>query len=572
MDFGQLFLGFSLFLILAALLLTAMLFVFGLERRTAEIGLLRGVGFSPGYIRRIILGEGFVIVALGTAAGVLGGVVYTKLALHGLATVWSGAVGAAQFRYHAEPVTQAMGAMASLVAALLAMALVQRRQMRRAPVELLAGGGELSSPRSSCRGLWLGTLAGFGALALLPMRNAEAFFGAGACLLMAGIGFSQWWLTRPAESAAAGGFDLQQLGLRNAARRPGRSLATISVLAGGVFLLVAASAFHQDARPDAPGTGGFALYAQSALSVYDDLNSASGRGIFGLSDEIFKGVKIVPVRVRDGDDASCLNLNRAQQPRLLGVAPEAFERYHAFGGEWSLLNQHTADGAVPVIGDEQTVMWALGRKLGDTLPVTDERGQTFPIRIVAVLPASILQGGLVMAEKNFVEKFPSASGYRIFLVDAPHDRAAAAAEELSRGLRNRGLEVVPAWRRLAEFQAVENTYLGIFQALGGLGLLLGTAGLGVVVLRSVMERRGELALMQALGFERRALRRVVLSEHWLLIGTGAALVAVLPEGAALPGGLLAATLAGLAAGGIGFCWLAAYMALRGSLLPALRNE
>ena len=243
----------------------------------------------------------------------------------------------------------------------------------------------------------------------------------------------------------------------------------------------------------------------------------------------------------------------------------------------SSSNQERPVG-LPVIGDEQTVTWALGRKLGDTLPAVDEHRQAFPLRIVAVLPGSILQGGLVMAEKNFIDKFPSTAGYRIFLVDAPHDRAVTVAGELSRGLRNRGLEVVPAWRRLAEFQAVENTYLGIFQALGGLGLLLGTAGLGIVVMRSVMERRGELALMQAVGFDRRALRRLVLSEHWLLIalglfiGTGAALVAVLPEGAALPGGLLTATLAGLLAGGLVFCWLAAWAALRGALLPALRNE
>ena len=578
MDFGQLFLGFSLFLIVAALVLTAMLFVFNLEQRASETGLLRAIGFAPGRVRLLVLGEGFVVAALGTALGIIGGIAYTKLTLRGLETVWRGAVGAAHFRYHAEPATLATGAAASLAAAFLAMVLVQRRQMRRSPVELLAGDSESSSPQARGWGLWLGAAAVGGALALLPMRNAEAFFGAGACLMIAGIGFSQWWLARLAERTSTGEASLAQFGLRNAARRRGRSLTVIGVLASGVFLLVAVNAFHLDSRPDAPGTGGFALFAQSALPLYDDLNSAAGRGVFGLSDEIMKNVRVVPLRVRDGDEASCLNLNRAQQPRLLGVAPEEFERRGAFGGDWSLLGQPTPDGAVPVIGDEQTVTWALGRKLGDTLPVTDERGKTFQIRIVAVLPASILQGGLIMAEKNFVEKFPAGSGYRIFLVDAPQERAAAVAEELSRGLRSRGLEVVPAWRRLAEFQAVENTYLGIFQALGGLGLLLGTAGLGIVVLRSVMERRGELALMQAVGFDQRTLRRLVLSEHWLLItvglfiGTAAAVVAVLPEGAVLLGGLLTATLAGLVAGGLGFCWLAAWMALRGSLLPALRNE
>jgi len=578
MDFGQLFLGFSLFLIVAALLLTAMLFVFNLEQRAAETGLLRAIGFAPGRVRRLVLSEGFVVAVLGAALGVIGGIAYTKLTLRGLETVWRGAVGAAHFRYHAEPATLVTGAVASLLAAFLAMAIVQRRQMRRSPVELLAGERESLSPQARQWGLWLGALAVLGGAALLPLRNAEAFFGAGACLLIAGIGFSQWWLARLAARISAGDTSLAQLGRRNAARRRGRSLTSIGVLASGVFLLVAVSAFHLDARPDAPGTGGFALYAQSALPVYDDLNSAAGREVFGLSEEILKNVRVVPLRVRDGDEASCLNLNRAQQPRLLGVAPEEFERRRAFGGDWSLLDQPAPDGAVPVIGDEQTVTWALGRKLGDTLPVTDEHGQAFPLRIVAVLPGSILQGGLVMAEKNFIEKFPSAAGYRIFLVDAPHDRAGAMAEELSRGLQNRGLEIVPAWRRLAEFQAVENTYLGIFQALGGLGLLLGTAGLGIVVMRSVLERRGELALMQAVGFDRRALRRLVLSEHWLLIalglfiGTGAALVVVLPEGAALPCGLLTATLAGLLAGGFVFCWLAAWAALRGALLPALRNE
>ena len=125
---------------------------------------------------------------------------------------------------------------------------------------------------------------------------------------------------------------------------------------------------------------------------------------------------------------------------------------------------------------------------------------------------------------------------------------------------------------------MENTYLGIFQTLGGLGLLLGSAGLGIVILRNVLERRGELALLQAVGFQHSALQSLIIIEHsllillGLLIGTVSAVVAVLPEGAGLPIGVLTCTLLGLVVGGFGFCWLAAWVALRGSLLPALRNE
>ena len=45
-DFGQLFLGFSLFLVAAALLLMALLFQFGLEQRASEVGILLALGLT----------------------------------------------------------------------------------------------------------------------------------------------------------------------------------------------------------------------------------------------------------------------------------------------------------------------------------------------------------------------------------------------------------------------------------------------------------------------------------------------------------------------------------------------
>ena len=580
-DFGQLFLGFSLFLIVAALLLTALLFVFNLEQRRAEIGLLRAVGFPPRQVRWWVLREGGALAVIGTVIGLVAGMAYTKLALLGLATVWRGAVGGTRFVYRVEPVTWAVGAGASLLAALAAMWFTQRHQTRQPPVTLLTGNPMIpSTTRYSRLGLGVGVLGVVGAAGLLTLRNAGGFFGAGACLLVAGIGGSHWLLGRlvnvgrlcepavgssPSPTRRVG---LQQLGLRNAARRRGRSLATIGVLASGVFLLVAVNAFHQE--PTEHGTGGFAWYAETTLPVYEALPNS------------------VAFRVRDGDDASCLNLNRAQQPRLLGVRPEELARRGAFRfvgqapslpasaerttrmvvPQWESLSAPQPDGAVPAIGDEATVKWALGKKIGDTVEYTDERGRSFPVRIVGVVSHSILQGGLMIAERNFMEKFPSTAGYRVFLLDA-------VPEELARSLADKGFMAVPAARRLAEFAQVENTYLAIFQALGGLGLVLGSVGLALVVWRNVLERRGELALLQAVGFDRRALRRLVVSEHWLLVtlgvgvGLGAALVAVWPVGGVHVPVL---TLAALTAGGLGWSWLAARAALRGPLLPALRNE
>jgi ABC-type antimicrobial peptide transport system permease subunit len=135
---------------------------------------------------------------------------------------------------------------------------------------------------------------------------------------------------------------------------------------------------------------------------------------------------------------------------------------------------------------------------------------------------------------------------------------------------------------LNSFNAVQNTYLGTFQILGGLGLLLGSAGLGVVVLRNVLERRGELGLLVAVGFRKRALQWLVLAEHGALLGLGlglgvaAAAVAVLPAllspARQLPYGSLAVTLGAVLLNGAVWTWLATRVALRGNLLAALRNE
>jgi ABC-type antimicrobial peptide transport system permease subunit len=170
----------------------------------------------------------------------------------------------------------------------------------------------------------------------------------------------------------------------------------------------------------------------------------------------------------------------------------------------------------------------------------------------------------------------------MFLIDAPSKSVSQVSAALSRALRDVGLELTPAARRLAAFNAVQNTYLSTFQVLGGLGLLLGSAGLGVVVLRNVLERRGELALLQAVGFRLRALHWLVLSEHGGLLGLGlivglvAALIAIWPAlqspAAELPYRSLLVTLAGVLASGLIWTWLATWLALRGRLLEALRNE
>jgi putative ABC transport system permease protein len=249
---------------------------------------------------------------------------------------------------------------------------------------------------------------------------------------------------------------------------------------------------------------------------------------------------------------------------------------------WDLLEENLGENVVPAIGDYATVYWALGKSVGDELDYIDEKGRRFRLRLVGMLKNSILQGSLLISEDEFIKRFPSEDGYRVLLIDVPQDKTEAVADELSPRLRDFGLSLTSTTQRLAEFNAVENTYLSIFQLLGGLGLILASVGLGLVVLRNVLERRGELAMLQAVGFEKAELKRMVFYEHGGLLAGGlacgiiAAMVAVSPAlkspGAQVPYLSLVLTIAAIAISGIVWIWIATAFALSGKMLDALRNE
>jgi ABC-type antimicrobial peptide transport system permease subunit len=94
--------------------------------------------------------------------------------------------------------------------------------------------------------------------------------------------------------------------------------------------------------------------------------------------------------------------------------------------------------------------------------------------------------------------------------------------------------VTTAARRLASLQAVQNTFLNGFQALGALGLLLGTAGVAAVQAQGTLERTGSLAVLRAIGFTLARVRLMLVFETvsmvtlGLVVGAASACLAVAP--------------------------------------------
>ena len=305
-------------------------------------------------------------------------------------------------------------------------------------------------------------------------------------------------------------------------------------------------------------------------------------------------VTFEPFRLLPGDDASCLNLYEPRNPRILAPT-DAFVEEGRFrfqqtlattdaerANPWLLLRREEPDGAIPVIADANSMTYVLHKKLGEDI-VLSRGGRDIRLRLVAALGDSIFQGELLMSQASFERNFPEQQGYRVLLVQSGRDETAQVRAALEDGLVDLGPSVVGTAERLAQFHRVENTYLSTFQTLGGLGLLLGTLGLATVLLRNVLERRRELALLSAVGYRRAHVLMMVVAENALLLGGGLAAgavcaglaiaPAVVERGGRVPltsGGVL--LLFGVFTTGVLSSVIALRAATRTPLLTSLRSE
>ncbi|MCF7975000.1 MAG: FtsX-like permease family protein [Phycisphaerae bacterium] len=603
-DFGPLFLGLSMFLIVGAMILTGLLFAFSIESRADQTGLLLALGVPGRSVMRVYLLEGLVLSVVGSIVGVGVGLVYAKGLTLALNYLWQGAIASASVLFFASVKSCVTGAVSGIVTAVLAMVVTLRGQRRIQARALLAGDtGTLQKPgkdRKDRVKLAVAIAALFGAIVmvLVPSQDSEMqaglFFGAGALCLVFGLCLSDWLLARLLQAWHGQTLSTQSLALRNTTRRRSRSVAVISLLAVGVFVVVAVCANRRDplatSLSRASGTGGFAWIGQFSAGVLQDLNTAPGQEALGLDKALLVKTHFVPMRVHDGDEASCLNLNRAQSPRLLGVDPNALASRKAFtfvktqevtDDPWLLLNLDLGPNKVPVIVDKPTADWGLNKGT-DSLAYRDDQGQLFYGRIVGVMGGSMLQGNLIMSEKNFTARFKSEEGYRQVLIETDPNQIQAVGDHLTDRLQDLGLSLTGSRERLAALSQVENTYLNMFLALGGLGLALGSVGMALVVLRNCLDRRAEFAMLRAVGLDRAHIQRLAFYEHWGLLmaglfwGTLAAAIAVTPavrqSSYKVPYTGIVLLLAGMAVFGALWVWFAVRAALRGSLMESLRSE
>jgi ABC-type antimicrobial peptide transport system permease subunit len=542
-DFGQLFLSLSFFVIIAGVLLTILIHVFNSGTRHSETGLLSGLGFTKGYILRLRIFESLFVIVPAGILGALLGILYNYLIMAGINSVWNDVVRTNMIELDIKLRTLLIGSISGIFISLISIYFTSRKILKQqVALSVKDNLHILFSTKKTQLTKYLSFLSILAAILVLIYsigtsieKNSGMFLISGALFLVGIVLSISCYFDILIKRQSGNVLSTNKLILKNLGRNKSQSIKSILLLALGAFVIMITGAnrktFFEADYSNQSGTGGYLLWAETSIPVPYNLNTDEGLKKMGFSKgELPQNLKFSQFYSIEGDDASCLNLNQVQKPRILGVNAKEFDQRNSFSfasfhesvnksNPWLSL-YHSDKGVMPAVADQTVLVWGLKKSVGDTLIYLNEKGEKINILIVGALNNSIFQGNLLISDSLFQLNFPSNGGSNFMLLDAPQNEEKQITAAVNNGLIDYGIELSPASQRLAQFNSVTNTYLSVFMALGGLGMLIGTIGLGIVLLRNLQERRSELALMMALGFTKGKLISIIIKENLYLLVSG----------------------------------------------------
>ena len=545
-DFGELFLSLGGLIFIAGILLSAMLLSFFLRKRIEEITLMRSLGFRNRKIISIFLSETLIVSAAGGLLGVIAAIIYAKLIVIGLDTLWQQAVNTSGLRISIRLSTLFTGFIISLAIHLVVFSIILFRNGNRVlPSPYLQKEPRVRKRKGYRESLYLVFVAVLFISALVIILResflgrfypSTAFMSSGIMILAGFLLFISFFLSFKRQNEMTIHTTISGYVLKNAMLQKIPTLTAIALLALGTFTILVTGLNRNQANPDqdkpSSGTGGFRFWMETTLPVYDDLNTKDGRKKAGLEDEHFPAnLRFVPLPGISGDDASCLNLNQVTKPALTGVPSQLFDQKGSFSftnllsginrdHPWNALEETGKDDVINGYADQTVITWGLRKQIGDTMHYVDESGRKLNIRIAGGLENSVFQGRLLVSAKLLSHYFPSSVRIHSFLIDQPGGQNNSIVPILEERLHDQGAVITQAREKLANFESVENTYLDVFIMLGGFGLIIGTAGLAVLVMRNLNDRRRELALYAALGFPSGLTYRLFAGEFVFILLSG----------------------------------------------------
>jgi putative ABC transport system permease protein len=179
------------------------------------------------------------------------------------------------------------------------------------------------------------------------------------------------------------------------------------------------------------------------------------------------------------------------------------------------------------IGTDESAFALTGVSASDTAfaPIAVELagpdGTTHRVQVIGVIDQALGSlEGLYMHQRTIDATYPSLASVSYFVALEQGTDAAALAKAIESTLISHGAEAISIWDELRDAQKEDTGFLYLIEGFMGLGLVVGIAAVGVIAFRSVVERRQQIGVLRALGFQRSLVSLSFLIETAFVVGLG----------------------------------------------------
>ncbi len=151
--------------------------------------------------------------------------------------------------------------------------------------------------------------------------------------------------------------------------------------------------------------------------------------------------------------------------------------------------------------------------VGDVVTVTSSDGSSVNVTVIGIMDQILVNGAFTT--KAFVEEHSVGATENLFYVDTVDGTGITDEDvmtQLEKDLAEFGLNGIVVKDVVDEFMAMSSSMMQLMEMFLGVGLIVGISGLGIITIRNIAERRQEIGVMRAIGFQRSMILNTFLLE------------------------------------------------------------
>jgi len=181
---------------------------------------------------------------------------------------------------------------------------------------------------------------------------------------------------------------------------------------------------------------------------------------------------------------------------------------------WDALKKNSSlavvDGSAEMLRLDPTAAH-LFVDVGDAIEVVDGFGNRVNLTVIGIMDQLMYYTWGIFANNELVKNFPNGSYAYFFKLESGAD-GPKISQDIEKTFFAWNMDAVYIPDEVKMILDIQRSVMLLLQAYLGLGLLVGIAGLGVITVRSVVERKQEIGTLRAIGFKSRMISKAFLLE------------------------------------------------------------